>query len=71
MDAFYERHQISSVMAGLVPAIHVFVAQPIKAWMPAQASLRSLRKLGCERGHDDAVRYRLTSLATSAEGQRP
>jgi hypothetical protein len=22
--------------------------------MPAQASLRSLRKLGCERGHDEA-----------------
>ena len=24
----------------------------VKTWMPAQASLRSLRKLGCERGHD-------------------
>src|SRR6266700_3035091 len=23
-----------------------------KTWLPAQASLRSLRKLGCERGHD-------------------
>src|SRR5262245_45158987 len=23
------------------------------AWMPAQASLRSLRKLGCKRGHDE------------------
>ncbi|MFZ0117802.1 MAG: hypothetical protein WAL15_25880, partial [Xanthobacteraceae bacterium] len=26
--------------------------QRLKTWMPAQASLRSLRKLGCERGHD-------------------
>jgi hypothetical protein len=40
-------------MFGLVPAIHVF--NPFAhsmTWMPAQASLRSLRKLGCERGHD-------------------
>ena len=39
-------------MAGLVPAIHVLLAAR-KTWMPAQASLRSLRKLGCERGHDE------------------
>jgi len=41
------------VMAGLVPAIYVLLAAR-KTWMPAQASLRSLRKLGCERGHDGA-----------------
>ena len=29
--------------------------------MPAQASLRSLRKLGCERGHDDNGRDSITS----------
>jgi hypothetical protein len=40
-------------MAGLVPAIHVFDPEAMKTWIPAQASLRSLRKLGCERGHDD------------------
>jgi len=39
------------VHAGLVPAIHVLRAAG-KTWMPAQASLRSLRKLGCKRGHD-------------------
>jgi hypothetical protein len=38
MDAFYERHQISSVMAGLVPAIHVFAAGKRKTWMPADIS---------------------------------
>jgi hypothetical protein len=41
-------------MAGLVLAIHVFL-QAAKTWMPAQTSLRSLRKLDCERGHDAAV----------------
>jgi hypothetical protein len=36
-------------MAGLVPAIHVFAAK--KTWMPGtQASLRSLRVLGCVPG---------------------
>ena len=25
---------------------------PEKTWMPAQANLCSLRKLGCKRGHD-------------------
>jgi hypothetical protein len=40
-------------MAGLVPAIHVFLkVKESKTWMPAQASLRSLRKLDCEREHD-------------------
>jgi hypothetical protein len=38
-------------MAGLVPAIHALLAH-LKTWMPAQASLRRLRKLGCKRGHD-------------------
>jgi hypothetical protein len=37
-----------------VPAIHVLLAER-KTWMPAQASLRSLRKLGCMRGHDAAA----------------
>jgi hypothetical protein len=48
----------SGVMAGLVPAIHVLLAEAMqdKAWMPAQASLRSLRTLGCERGHDGGSR---------------
>jgi len=42
-------------MAGLVPAIHVFRCDSrFKTWMPAQASLRGLRKLGCERGHDES-----------------
>src|SRR5215470_1685372 len=39
-------------MAGLVLAIHVLLKKGTKTWMPAQASLRSLRKLGCKRGHD-------------------
>ena len=34
-----------------VPAIHALLTAR-KTWMPAQASLRSLRKLGCERVHD-------------------
>src|SRR5262249_26292099 len=35
-------------------AIHVLLVllAARKTWMPAQASLRSLRTLGCERGHD-------------------
>jgi hypothetical protein len=47
-------NHFSGVMAGLVPATHVLLpATPQeKAWMPAQTSLRSLRKLGCKRGHD-------------------
>jgi len=37
-------------MAGLDPAIRYVCGE---GWiMPAQASLRSLRKLGCEREHD-------------------
>jgi len=37
-----------------VPAIHVFSAccADAFAWMRAQASLRSLRKLDCKPGHD-------------------
>jgi hypothetical protein len=35
-----------------VSAIHVFLPPAAKTWMPAQTSLRSLRKLDCERGHD-------------------
>jgi hypothetical protein len=42
-------------MAGLVLSIHVLSGAMPKTWMPAQASLRSLRKLGCERGHDRAA----------------
>jgi hypothetical protein len=35
------------------PAIHAFSDfTAAKTWMPAQTSLRSLRKLDCERGHD-------------------
>ena len=47
-------NHFSRVMAGLVAAIHVFLIESAarKTWMPAQASLRSLRKLGCKRGHD-------------------
>jgi len=42
-----------SVMAGLVPATHAFKrGMAVKAWMPVEASLRSLRKLGCKRGYD-------------------
>jgi uncharacterized membrane protein YtjA (UPF0391 family) len=43
------------VMAGLVPAIHVFVAlqQERRGCPAAQTSLRSLRKLDCGAGHDD------------------
>jgi hypothetical protein len=38
-------------MAGLVPAIHVFVAHQGKTWIPGtQTSLRSLRKLDCAPG---------------------
>src|SRR5262249_31394209 len=37
------------VVAGLVPAIHACCA---KTWLPAPASLRSLRKLGCKPGRD-------------------
>jgi hypothetical protein len=60
-------------MAGLVPAIHAFLWRGRKkTWMAAQASLRSLRKLGCERGHDgvDAVarHYRFLILF---HGSRP
>jgi len=44
-------------MAGLVPAIHALLADARKTWMPAQASLRSLRTLGCERGHDEPKPY--------------
>jgi hypothetical protein len=40
-------------MAGLVPATHVFLSCSKEDWMPAQASLRSLHKFGCERGHDE------------------
>jgi len=41
-------------MPGFMPGIHVLLASLAKkTWMAAQASLRSLRKLGCERGHDD------------------
>src|ERR1044072_7854935 len=42
-------------MAGLVPAIHVLLydGPRRKTWMPAQASLRNLAKLGCKRRHDD------------------
>jgi hypothetical protein len=50
------RADISLVMAGLVPAIHALgckLSCKEKAWMPAQTSLRSLRKLDCERGHDE------------------
>jgi hypothetical protein len=46
-------------MAGLVPG-HPRLAcetQKRKTWMPAQASLRSLRTLGCERGHDEPKPY--------------
>jgi hypothetical protein len=39
-------------MAGLVPAIHVFNRARAQDVDAAQASLRSLRTLGCERGHD-------------------
>jgi hypothetical protein len=41
-------------MAGLVPAIHVFLAE-LKSRMPGQASLRSLPEVGCEPGHDEMV----------------
>jgi len=34
MDALHERHHISSVMAGLVPAIHDLLSES-KTWMPA------------------------------------
>jgi hypothetical protein len=44
--------ELSTVMAGLVPAIHDLLAE-VRRGCPAQASLRSLRKLGCERGHDE------------------
>jgi hypothetical protein len=42
-----------NVMAGPVPAIHVFDFC-LEAWIPAsQASLRSQRKLGCVPGMTD------------------
>jgi hypothetical protein len=36
-----------------MPGIHVCFGQ--KKTMAAPGSLRSLRKLGCERGHDDVT----------------
>jgi hypothetical protein len=34
LEASYERYRLSAVMAGLVPAIHVFHEQESKTWMP-------------------------------------
>jgi hypothetical protein len=49
-----ERAILSLVMAGLVPAIHVFDAKKTRRGCPAaQTSLRSLRKLDCVAGHDE------------------
>jgi hypothetical protein len=33
-----EEPGLELVMAGLVPAIHVFIAEPIKTWMPARGA---------------------------------
>src|SRR5262249_41880988 len=50
------RH-LSAVMAGLGPAIHVFlVTKKERRGCPAaQTSLRSLRKLDCVAGHDEST----------------
>jgi large subunit ribosomal protein L33 len=53
------------VMAGLDQACPghprlACISAARKAWMPAQASLRSLRTLGCKRGHDGEARDSLT-----------
>ena len=40
-------------MPGLCRRIHVLLQGQTKTWMAAPGSLRSLRKLGCEPGHDD------------------
>jgi hypothetical protein len=42
------------VMAGLVPAIHVFALVFERGCPASQASLRSLRKLGCVPAMTDA-----------------
>src|SRR5262249_31278670 len=34
MRATAARHRLSSVMAGLVPAIHVLLVDAVKTWMP-------------------------------------
>jgi hypothetical protein len=64
------------VMAGLVApgldpgVIHALLATSSagKTWMPAQASSRSLRKLGCKRGHDGEgmIRFRWERALTYA-----
>ncbi|MET0443627.1 MAG: hypothetical protein ABW151_03525, partial [Pseudorhodoplanes sp.] len=43
---------ITSVMAGLAPAIRAFTVTPIQDVDAAPASLRGQRKLDGERGHD-------------------
>jgi hypothetical protein len=50
----YSRASRSIVMAGLGPAIPVFVAAQDVDAREAQTSLRSLRKLDCGPAHDVA-----------------
>jgi hypothetical protein len=57
-------------MAGLVPAIHVFLRRILKAWMPG--NIRAFTPVfdGLRPGMTEIIRHRYSSPATSSESER-